>query len=167
MAWEQARRSLLARLTDPTTGIAARLPSLAATLGIDPAVLTTPLSFPRAWQLSTHLRNTTTTEYAVRPLLADAPEKPHENTGTRITVVRFEVQCSVFGADADVLADLIAVHAAAFTQCLDRLPEWSQANGGTIATLGDVAQFEFGTFDDLPTNASFRAQFTLSERSPL
>jgi hypothetical protein len=156
--------TLRAALADAAFGLADAAADVIALEGIAAGIVTTDYNFIRWKNVGSPAVTSAGHEVAVVPARsAENLEIPAETQ--RDGLIDIELTFTTFHSDAGAIEDNVLVHAAALRRCLDRLREFSDANGGTVLQVREPVTIDFLTTTGNATSAGFRARFTIEERS--
>ena len=163
MSLKKVLDTIKAAVQDPVTGLQARATAIATAEALG---VVTDFRLEK-WMLSGEMKPSGIHNVAIAPANAAANLKlPHETQRDAVhsIVIGFET----FSADTSVLEDTVLVFAQAVLQVLDRLREFSDANGGTILQVFETVGMSFGTFTGGgATSSGFTASVNIQERSTL
>jgi hypothetical protein len=164
MSERQVIALLRFELADANFGFPKTVPDVIAAEGIAAGVVTVVYNFVR-WLRSGNLTEASAGhEIAIVPLEStESLEIPGETQ--RDGVISLELSFTTYSADPLTIEENVFVHAAALRRCLDRLREFSDANGGTVLQVREPVTITFAPAPGTATSAGFRARFTIEERS--
>lgn len=164
MSERQVIATLRAALQDAAIGFAPTVAAVLAAEGIAAGIVTTEYNFVRWIGAEKLAAPSMGHEVAIYPSTSrETLELPLESL--REGLIDLTLTFTTFHSDAGVIEDNILVHAAALRRVLDRLREFSDANGGTVAQVVEPITVDFLTNAGAATSAGFRARFTIEERS--
>lgn len=164
MSERQVIALLRAELDDAVYGFADAVADVIALEAIAAGIVTTDYNFVRWKNVTAPAVTSAGHEVAIVPARsAENLEIPAETQ--RDGLVDIELSFTTFHSDAQAIEDNVLVHAAALRRCLDRLREYSDANGGTVLQVREPVSIDFLVASGNATSAGFRARFTIEERS--
>ena len=164
MSERQVIALLRAELADPVVGFAAAVAEVIALEAIAAGIVTTEYNFPKWIRASQLAPASSGHDVSIVPARSsETLEIPAETV--RFGTVDIQLDFSTFHSDADTIEENLLVHAAALRRCLDRLREYSDAHAGTVDQVIEPITIDYGPSAGSATSASFRARFTIQERS--
>lgn len=149
---------------DPSNGLAARMSAIAAKRGVL-SMLRIKLWF-QPWLLTGSQRPGFAANVSVAPFrslaeVRDVDAQPIQRDAAATIQIGYEF----FSADEKEIASNVLITAAALLQVLDSLPDYSEANGGTIQGIYGQPSFEYGPFSNgKAASAGFLCTVTILER---
>jgi hypothetical protein len=165
MTMRAVLQTLKAACQDPATGLAAQALAIAAAEGIDPGIIRTDFHY-EPWYLSGQPSPTGQPNIAIEPRRTTADlEIPAVTQRDADQVIVFAYE--YFYHNGLEIQDNITVIAAAFLKVLDRLREYSDANGGTVVEVQTPVTLDIGTYIGSPVAGGFQATVTISERGTI
>ena len=163
MSERQVIATLRAAFADPVIGLGATAAEVIALEGIPAGVVTVVYDFVK-W-----LRGGGLPEAAAGHTISIVPLRSTSTLAIPVEsqregLIPLELTFTTFHSDPAAIEENVLVHAAAVRRCLDKLREFSDANGGTIVQVREPVDIDFGISGNA-TSAGFRARFTIEERS--
>lgn len=164
MSERQVIATVRAALADVGYGLAAKVAEVIAAEGIPAGVVTTEYNFIR-WLRANKLDEASAGHaVSVTPVRStNQLQIPAEMR--RDGLIDLELGFTTYQADPATIEENVLVHAAALRRCLDKLREFSDANGGTVLQVREPVTIDYASASGSATSAGFKARFTIEERS--